>query len=231
MPLTTESLQRLNALMKSIVLSVKGLPPHIADKTIYSHSKIGLGVAHLCVVQHTRALVHKHAYMTILRVDTSFPLVVYQTAVARLCSVSEPTPRALDVYFQGKCLLPESRGPQNVLSLEVYEITNTKTSCPDGMAYTDGSRIGQSTSARASAVVPNGTMYVCWNLESHVTTKPNCCTCFLGSHFGPRNSVIRLDCQEAISVVLSERSPMKEAHWVLAAQDCLSARTPGVLGV
>ena len=32
MPLTIEQLQRLNALMKSFVLAVKGLPPHVAIK-------------------------------------------------------------------------------------------------------------------------------------------------------------------------------------------------------
>ena len=32
MPLTTEQLQRLNALMKSFVLPAKGLPAHVAEK-------------------------------------------------------------------------------------------------------------------------------------------------------------------------------------------------------
>ena len=146
MPLTTEQLQPLNALMKSFVLAVKGLPAHVADKTIYNHRKTGPGFRYLPVVQPIRALdvIHKHPYMTRLRVDTSLPLVprvVYQTAVARLRPVSGPPERPLDIYFQAKHLLPQSRAPQHVLGLEVYEITNTKSSPPDAMVYADGSKI------------------------------------------------------------------------------------------
>ena len=118
LPLTTEQLQRLNALMKSFVLVVKGLPPpppHVADKTLYSHRKIGQAVPYPTVVQPTRALddIHKHPYMTCLRVSTSFqlaPRVVYQNAVACLRPVPERPQRPLDVYFQAKRLLPQSRG-------------------------------------------------------------------------------------------------------------------------
>ena len=166
LPLTIEQLQRLNALMKSFVLAVKGLPPHVVDKTIYSHRKIGLGVPYLPVVQPTRALdvIHKHPYMTSLRVGASLPLaprMVGQTAVAHLKPECAPPQRPLDVYFPAKRLLPQSRGPKHVLGLEVYEINNTKSSPPEGKVYIDGSKIGQPTSARASAVTPNGTVYVC----------------------------------------------------------------------
>ena len=146
MPLTTEQLQRLNALMRSFVLPVSRLPPNVADKSIYSHTKIDLGVPYLC----TCDAINNHPYMTSLRIDTCFalaPRVVYQTAVARLRPVLEPAHRPLDVYFDAKRLLPQRRGPQDVLSLEVYEITQTKTSPPDGMVYTDGSRIEQPLSA------------------------------------------------------------------------------------
>ena len=95
LPLTIEQLQRLNALMKSFVLAVKGLPPHVADKTIYSHRKIGLGVPYVPVVQPTHALdvIHKHPYMTSLRVGASLPLaprMVYQAAVVHLKPGSGP---------------------------------------------------------------------------------------------------------------------------------------------
>ena len=112
LPLTMEPLQRLNALMKSFVLAVNGLPPGVADKKIYSHRKIGLGVPYLPVVQRTGALdvTHKHPYMTSLRVGASLPLaprMVYQTAVAHLKPESAPPQRSLDVYFQAKRLLPQ----------------------------------------------------------------------------------------------------------------------------
>ena len=72
---TTKQLRSLNALMKSFMLAVKPLPPHVADKTEYSHQKIGLGVPYLPVVHPRRApdFIHKYSYMTSLRVDASLP--------------------------------------------------------------------------------------------------------------------------------------------------------------
>ena len=114
LPLTIEQVERLTAWMKFFVLAVKGLPPHVADKTIYSHRKIGLVVPYLPVVQPTPALyvIHKYLYMTTLNIDASLPLaprMVYQTAVAHLKPVSALTERPLDVYLQAKHFLPQSR--------------------------------------------------------------------------------------------------------------------------
>ena len=200
LPLTIEQLQRLNALMKSFVLAVKGLPPHVAHKTTYNHRKIGRGVRYLPVGQPTRALdvIHQHPYMTGLRVGASLPLaprMVYQTAVAHLKPVTAPPQRPLDVYFQAKRLLPQGRGPQHVLGLEVYEITNTKSSPPEGMVYTDSSKIGQPPSAGASAVAPNGTVYVCHAPGIQCNYRAELLGILFGSYLGPHNSVIGVDCE------------------------------------
>ena len=236
LPLTIEQLQRLIALIKSLVLAVKGLSPQVADKTTYSHRKIGLGVPYLLVVQPTGALdvIHKHPYMTSLRVGTSLPLarrMVYQTAVAHFKTATAPPQRPLDVYFQAKSLLPQSRGSQRILGLEVYEITNTKSFPAEGMVYTDGSKIGQPPSRGASAVAPSGTVYVCRAPGISCNYKAELLRILLGSHLCPHNWVIRVDCQGAISAVLSERRPMKEAYWVLAVRDSLRARNQSVVWV
>ena len=222
--------------MKSFVLGVQRLPPHLADKTIYRHRKIGLGVPYIPVVQPSCALdvIRKHPYTTSLRVGVSLllaPRMVYQTAAAHLKPVSAPPQRPLDVYFQAKRLLPQSRGPQHVPGLEVYEINNTKSPPPEGVVYTDGSKIGQPPSAGASAVAPNGTVYVCHAPGIPCNYKAKLLGILLESHFGPNNSVIRVDCQGAISAVLSERRPMKEAYWVVAVGYSLSARNDSLVWV
>ena len=61
-------------------------------------------------------------------------------------------------------------------------------------------------------MAPNGTVYVCRAPGIPCNYKAELLGILLGSHFGPHNLVIRVDCQGAISAVLSERRPMKEAY-------------------
>ena len=75
----------------------------------------------------------------------------------------------------------------------------------------------------------NGTMYVCRAPGIPCNYKAELLGIHLGSHFDPYNSAIRVDRQGAISAVPSERRPMKEAYWVLAVWDSLSARRNDVL--
>ena len=80
-------------------------------------------------------------------------------------------------------------------------------------------------------MAPNGTLYVCCAPRISCNYKAELLGILLGSHFGPHNSVIRVDCQGAISAELSERRPMKEAYWVLAVGDSLGTRNQSVLWV
>ena len=80
-------------------------------------------------------------------------------------------------------------------------------------------------------MAPDGTVYVCRAPGIACNYKAELLGILLGSHFGPLNSVIRLDCQGAISLVLSERRPMKGAHCVLVVRDSLSARNQSVVWI
>ena len=80
-------------------------------------------------------------------------------------------------------------------------------------------------------MAPNRTVYVRRALGIPCNYKAALLGILLGSHFGPPNSVIRVDCQGATSAVLSERRPMKEAHWLLTVRDSLSARNQSVVWV
>ena len=78
---------------------------------------------------------------------------------------------------------------------------------------------------------PNVKVYVCRAPGIPCNYKAELLCILLGSHFGPRNSVIRVGCQGAISAVLSERRPMKEAYSLFAVPDSLVARNQSVVWV
>ena len=80
-------------------------------------------------------------------------------------------------------------------------------------------------------MAPNGTVYVCRAPGIPCNYKADLLGILLRSHFGPSNSVIRVDCQGAISAVLSERRQVKEPYWLLAVRDYLSARNQSVVWV
>ena len=80
-------------------------------------------------------------------------------------------------------------------------------------------------------MAPNGTVYVCCAPGIRCNYKAELLGILLGSHFGPHNSVITPHCQGAISAVVSERRPIKEACSVLAVRDSLRARNQSVVSV
>ena len=80
-------------------------------------------------------------------------------------------------------------------------------------------------------MAPNGTVSVRRAPGIPCNYKPELLGIQFGSDFGPQNYVIRVDCQGAISAVLSERRPMKEAHWVLAVRHPLNARNQSMVWV
>ena len=69
------------------------------------------------------------------------------------------------------------------------------------------------------------------HLGSRVSARPDCYAHYWDLTLVPPNSVIGVDCQKAISEVLCERRPMKQAYWVLAVRDSLRAGNQSVVWV
>ena len=76
---------------------------------------------------------------------------------------------------------------------------------------------------------PTATVYVCRAPGIPCNYKGELLGLLFRSHFSPHNLVTRVDCQGAITAVLSERRSMKEAYWVLAVRNSISASNQSVV--
>ena len=216
LPLSNCQLSDINDCLQRFVLGVAGLPPLVARKTLHTHRRHGLGLAHFPTLHPTRVLgsLHRNYRLEEFSVRAKNPLAPYQqfgSAVNKLGPPCGDSPTPLPVVWQAQQTVRAAKEVVSVAGLQVYILPTTHA--PEAV-YTDGSKLGDPPSSGAAAVLRDGRVAVCRVPGAPNSYKAELVGILLGSHFSAEREKLCLDCQGAILSSQGSKPLLRQAHWV-----------------
>ena len=140
LPLSDCQLSNINYCLQRFVLRVAGLPPLVARKTLHTHRRHGLGLAHFPTLHPTRVLdsLHRNYRLEEFSVRAKHPLAPYQQFLSAINKLGPPcgdSPTPLPVVWQAQKAARTATEVVSLAGLQVYILHTTHA--PEAV-YTDG---------------------------------------------------------------------------------------------
>ena len=146
---------------------------------------------------------------------------MFLSAIATLGNPTGDSPTPLPIIWDAPKIYRQATSVVTVAGLRVYIVPSPHH--PDAV-YTDGSKLGDTPTSGAAAVLRDSSVAVCRVSGAPNSYKAELIGILLGSHFGDHGDRLRLHCQEAILSSTGHKRPVRQAHWVQLVRASLRSK-------